>query len=169
MKIHNFDENSSLWWKFNTLMEIHRFDENSSLLVKSVHSDEIPLVWWKWKKLLWKWLTLINKVIPLIAIPLIKVLQLKENWSLWWKLMASIKIGYLMKIHHFDEMSSLWWKFVTLEKNSSPHCLIFWKFYILLKNSSILWKMVMLIEDHDSTQMKILMKNHDCNEYIPIW
>ena len=68
MKIHNFDENSSLWWKFNTLMEIHNFDENSSLSVKSDHYDEIPMVWWKWKKLLWKWLILINEVIPLIAI-----------------------------------------------------------------------------------------------------
>ena len=130
--------------KKKTFMKMNNFDK------QSYPFDCNSSLWWKF-------------------IPLIKVLQLKENWPLWWKLMASIKIGYLMKIHHFDEMSSLWWKFVTLEKNSSPHCLIFWKFYILLKNSSIWWKMVMLMEDHDSTQMKILMKIHDYNENIPIW
>ena len=57
--INHFDENSSLWWKFMALMKIH--------LVKADHSDEIPLVDEN-VKLLWKWLSLINKVIPLMAI-----------------------------------------------------------------------------------------------------
>ena len=33
-KIYHFDENSSLWWKFITVMKVHHCDENSSL-------------WWK--------------------------------------------------------------------------------------------------------------------------
>ena len=138
-------------------MKFHWFDENVKLLLK--------------------WLSLINKVIPFDgnsslwwkSITLIKVLNFKESWPLWLKLIASIKIGFLMKIHHFDEISSFWWKFVSLEKNSSHHCIIFWKFNIWLKNPSIWWKMVTMMEDHDSTQMKILMKFHYYNENILIW
>ena len=122
-------------------MKIHCFDENSSLLVKADHSDEIPLVWWKCKTFM-KMIIFYKQSYPFDGnsslwwkfITLIKVLQFKKKLSTLTKTLCfNKKIGYLMKIHHFDEISSHWCKFVTLEKNFSSHCLIFWKLNTLLK------------------------------------
>ena len=69
------------------------------------------------KKNLWKWLTLINKVILWLQfITLMKIYSIDQSSPIEGKLTTLMKTHGFNKNRLFDENTSLWWNVITLMK-----------------------------------------------------
>ena len=93
MKIHQFDENSSLLWNFITMVKMYQFNKSFLTAVMKLHQCTV-----------------------------IKIQHWDANWRIWWKIIYMTKSHDCVYINHWDNNSSLWLKVIKGIKINPPIC-----------------------------------------------